>query len=509
MATARQIPSLPGRAISPWLDEVERPARPRLDRDRSAEVAVVGAGIVGLTTAYELAKRGLDTVVLEGRRVASGVTGNTTAKLSSLHGLSYDSLRSTRGDEAAAAYAAANQWGIDRVEQIAAELGIECDLRRKPCYTYTEDAGRVGEVGSEVEAALALGLPAAFTVDTDLPFAVEGAIRFEAQAEFQPAAYLAGLADGLEAAGVPVYEQTRALDADGSQVRTEGGPVVSAERIVLATQIPFLDRGLFFARAHVERSYALSVRVRGPVPQGMYLQTESPGRTMRSLRWRGEELLLVGGESHELGHGDPVEKFRALERYARERFDVEGFEHRWSAHDFMSEDGMPYVGAVWPLSDRVLTVTGLRKWGLAMGTAAARMLADQIAGEENEWRSHFDPARLPPLSSAPELAKHNAESGVFFFGDRVRGGRSPAELAPGEGTVVRDGLGQRAVHRDDDGRLHALSARCTHLGCIVRWNGGERTWDCPCHGSRFTAAGEVISGPATRALQPTEASEDD
>jgi glycine/D-amino acid oxidase-like deaminating enzyme/nitrite reductase/ring-hydroxylating ferredoxin subunit len=500
---------LPGRPISPWLDDADRPERPRLERDVAVEVAVVGAGMVGLTTAYELAGRGVDTVVLEGRRIASGVTGNTTAKLTSLHGLTYDSLRSTRGDEAAAAYAAANEWGIRRVEEIAAELGIDCDLRPKASYTYTEDASRVGEVEAEVEAALAVGLPASFTADTDLPFAVEGAIRLDGQAEFQPAAYLAGVTRGLEAEGVPVHEQTRAVGVDGTRVRTEAGAVVSAERVILATQIPFLDRGLYFARAHVQRSYALSTRVRGPIPQGMYLQRESPGRTLRSLRWRGEELLLVGGESHELGHADPVERFTSLERYARERFDVVGFEHRWSAHDFMSEDGMPYVGAVWPLSDAVLMATGLRKWGLAMGTAAARMLADRITGAESEWGSHFDPGRLPPLSSAPELARHNVETGVFFLGDRVRPGGSPAELAPGEGTVLRDGLSQRAVHRDDEGRLHAVSARCTHLGCIVRWNRAEQTWDCPCHGSRYTATGEVISGPATRALEHAEAPEDD
>ena len=508
MTVAPQV-ALPGRPISAWLDDAERPPRPQLERDVAADVAVVGAGIVGLSTAYELAVRGLSVVVLEGRRIASGVSGNTTAKLTSLHGLRYDSLSSTRGEEAAATYAAANQWGIDRVEQIASELGIDCDLRRKPCFTYTEDASRVGEIEAEVQAAQSLGLPASFTVDTDLPFAVAAAVRFEDQAEFQPVAYLAGLAAGLEERGVEIYEQTRAIGANGAGVKTETGPTVSARHTILATQVPFLDRGLFFARAHVERSYALSVRMRGEIPQGMYLQTESPGRTMRALRWRGEELLLVGGESHELGHGDSVEKFRAIERYCRERFEVEAFEHRWSAHDFMSEDGMPYVGAIWPLSDRVLTATGMSKWGLAMGAAAGRILADRLAREDNEWASTFDPARLPPVSSAPTLVKHNAESGVFFFGDRVRSGRSAGELAPGEGTVIRDGLAQRAVHRDDNGTLHAVSARCTHLGCIVHWNGGEGTWDCPCHGSRYTAKGEVISGPATRALEPAEAPEDD
>jgi Rieske Fe-S protein len=241
----------------------------------------------------------------------------------------------------------------------------------------------------------------------------------------------------------------------------------------------------------------------------MYLQAERPGRSLRSLRWRDEELLLVGGESHELGHGDPAEKLEALQSYARQRFDVVGFEHFWSAHDFMPEDRMPYVGRLWPPSDRIWVATGMRKWGLAMGTAAARILADALTGGANEWASTFDPLRLPPLRSAPGLVRHNAESGLHFFADRAKRGRPAGELSPGEGTVARRGLSQHAIHRDEAGVLHAVSARCTHLGCIVGWNAPEQTWDCPCHGSRFSADGEVISGPAIRALEPVKPPEDD
>jgi glycine/D-amino acid oxidase-like deaminating enzyme/nitrite reductase/ring-hydroxylating ferredoxin subunit len=500
--------TLSGRPVSPWLDETLAAPRPALDRDLAVDVAVVGAGLVGLSTAFELQRRGVSVVVLEGRTVASGVSGNTTAKLSSLHGLTYDSLLASQGRDAARAYAAANQWGIDQAERNAAELGIDCDLRRKPNFTYTEDRARAERLEAEAKAAASLGLPASFTEETDLPFEVAGAVRFDDQAEFQPVSYLRGIADALDAEQPTVFERTRVVAVDGA-VRTEAGPAVDARRVVLATQIPFLDRGLFFARSGVQRSYATTARIRGELPEAMYLQAERPGRSLRALRWRDEELLLVGGESHELGHGDPAEKLEAVQDYAGERFDVVGFEHVWSAHDFMPEDGMPYVGRLWPFSDRIWVATGMRKWGLAMGTAAARILADALTGEANEWASTFDPLRLPPLRSAPGLARHNADSGLHFFADRARRGRRPAELEPGEGTVVRRGLAQHAVHRDSDGALHAVSARCTHLGCIVRWNGPERTWDCPCHGSRFGADGEVISGPATRALEPVSTPEDD
>jgi len=500
--------TLSGRPISPWLDETPAAARPQLDRDLAVEVAVVGAGLVGLSTAIELQRRGVSVAVLEARSVGAGVSGNTTAKLSSLHGLTYDRLLAAQGRDAAGAYAAANQWGIDQVERTASKLGIDCDLRRKPNFTYTEDPARVEQLEAEAEAASSLGLPAKFTEETDLPFEVAGAVRLGDQAEFQPVSYLRGIADALDSEEPTVYERSRVVAVDAA-ARTEAGPAVQARRVVLATQIPCLDRGLFFARAGVQRSYATSVRVRGELPSAMYLQAERPGRSLRSLRWRNEALLLVGGESHELGHGEPAEKLEALQRYARERFDVVGFEHVWSAHDFMPEDGMPYVGRLWPLSDRIWVATGMRKWGLAMGTAAARMLADALTGEANDWASTFDPRRLPPLGAAPGLVRHNADSGVHFFADRAKRGRRAAELKPGEGTVVRRGLAQHAIHRDDEGALHALSARCTHLGCIVRWNAPERTWDCPCHGSRFANDGEVISGPATRALEPVSTPEDD
>ncbi|MCD6014179.1 MAG: FAD-dependent oxidoreductase [Solirubrobacterales bacterium] len=505
---AETIQGLPGTGVSLWLDGAEHPQRPPLKRDLEVDVAVIGGGIVGLTAALELQRGGAEVAVLEGRRVASGVSGNTTAKLSSLHGLSYDTITSTHGRDVAQIYGEANEWGVERVERLASELGIDCELRRKPNFTYTEDPARRGEIEAEAEAATAAGLSAAYVEKTDLPFEVAAAVRVERQAEFHPVKYLLGIAAALEKGGTSVFERTRAVGLTGARVRTEAGQAVLAERVIVATQLPFLDRGLFFARAYPMRSYATSVRVRTQPPLGMYLQAEQPGRSLRAARWNDEELLIVGGESHVLGRGDPVRRFKALERYARERFDVAGFEHRWSAHDYMPEDGLPYIGRAWPFSHRVLTATGMRKWGLAMGTAAARMLADEALGREHPWTASFDPWRIPPVGSAPELLKHNADAGLHFFADRVKRG-GVAGLAPGEGRVIGDGLGQTAVHRDDAGRLHAVSARCTHLGCIVRWNDAERTWDCPCHGSRFETGGAVLTGPAVHPLQPKRPPTDD
>jgi Rieske Fe-S protein len=209
---------------------------------------------------------------------------------------------------------------------------------------------------------------------------------------------------------------------------------------------------------------------------------------------------VIGGEGHKPGTGDPVASYRRLIEWARQAFDVEAVEYRWATHDYMPADGMPYVGRLWPLSDRVLTATGFRKWGLANGTAAAMMLRDRIEGRGNPWARFFDSTRVKPRAAASGIAREGLEDGWHLVADRIRKRGSARKLAPGEGKVVSAGLRQVAVSRDDDGTLHAVSARCTHLGCIVSWNAAERTWDCPCHGSRFDTAGGVIQGPAVRPL---------
>lgn len=500
---------LPGRRISAWLDEARRPGRPRLTEDIEVDVAVIGGGIVGVATAFELHRTGARVALLEGRRLGDGTSGNSTAKVSSLHGLTYAQLVSDRGLDVARIYGEANEWGLARVADLAGELQIDCALRRKPNHTYSEAAADIPQLEREAETARELGLPASFTTTCDLPFEIAGAVRFEDQAEFQPVDYILGLAAALDEGEPRVFEHTRAVGVGGGEVRTEGGASVRAEHVVVATQLPFLDRGLFFARTHVEREYVLSLRLRGRPPQGMYLSTESPSHSLRALPWGGEELLIVGGESHDMTRTRDREGIANLERWARDRFDVAEVVHRWGAHDFSSEDGLPFVGPLTPAEPRVLVATGMRKWGYALGTASARILCDLVNGVENPWAGTFHSWRRPPLKTLPQTALHNAADGIAFLGDRLRRGREVRDLEPGEGRVIAAGAGQHAVHRDADGKLHAVAARCTHLGCIVRWNAGEQSWDCPCHGSRFEPTGAVLTGPATQPLEQREPPSED
>ena len=492
-----------------WVGTSEATRFHELHGDLWADVVVIGAGIAGLTTAALLKADGRRVVVIDAGRVAAGVTGYTTAKVTVLHGLIFDDLTQAFGQDGARKYADANLAGMAAVADLAVRHEIECDLERRPAYTYTTDPSMVDKVRAEVSAAQQLGLPAEFTTDSDLPYPVEGAIRVADQAQFHPRKFCIGLARAIDGGGSSVYEMTRALSVDDEgercTVETDHG-TITAGYVVQATHLPFSDTGGFFARTHPMRSYAVSARLDGPVPQGMYLSVDTPSRSVRSARMDGEEVVILGGEGHKVGQDpDTRERYAALEEWARSEFAIRSIDYRWSAQDYVPADHVPFVGPVSPGRDRVLVATGFKKWGMSNGSAAGIMLADRIAGRENPFADFFDTNRLNPRQSIKELVKENANVVKRFVGDRLRTEtRSVADLAPGEAAVLVEGTERVAVYKDEAGSVHAVSPVCTHMGCTVTWNTAETTWDCPCHGSRFTCDGAVIQGPAVKDLERKE-----
>ena len=321
---------------------------------------------------------------------------------------------------------------------------MDCDFRRRPSYVY----GSRGRWNAKRPRRRPPASRLPWSTSAPLPFAVEAAVRFDGQAEFHAVKYLLGLSEALS----PVYEHTHAIQV-GDVVRTPGG-TITAEHTIVATHFPFPDRSLAFARAHPQRSYAIACRIADAPPEAMFLGADSPTRSIRAVPVDGEELLLVGGEGHRPGTGgDTEERYAALERFAREHWDVRSVEYRWSAQDPVTVDSLPLVGPMTPFEDRVLMATGFGKWGLTGGTAAALLLADLVLGRANPYADLFNPTRLNLRASATALVKENAPVAVHMVGDRLRhrGGRALADLQPGEGDIVR--------HRRREGRRLPRRAR--------------------------------------------------
>jgi len=475
---------------------------------------------VGTTSTKALAVAPDGSVVAEGRaespedpraipeaaRVGSGVTGCTTAKVSALQGTIYSTIRRRNGEQAAAAYGEASLAGVERLAALAAEEAIECDCERRPAYTYAAEASERSAVEQEAQAAAGAGLPVEQVDAPDLPYRVHGAVRLGDQVQIHPVRYVQGLAAAVDGDGSLVFEHTRAVAVEeGSpcRVRSAHGEV-RADHVVVATHYPFLDRGLYFARLKAQRSYCIAGRLgSGRPPEGMSISAGSPTRSVRSYG----EVLIIGGEGHAAGSGKANrERFVRLEEFAREHWDVGAITHRWSSQDPSPYDHLPVIGPYRPGSSRLWVTAGFMKWGFASATFAAMILADRISGRENPWADTFAPTRVS-LRSAHELAELGAKFAIDLVGDRVlppqalRAGGVP----PGEARVVPDGLGKKGVYRAEDGTLHAVSLRCTHLGCLVRFNAAERSWDCPCHGSRFALDGSVLEGPAVQPLERREA----
>lgn len=504
MTIADALPTTPE---SLWTAAGGAPRHPALTSDLEAEICVVGAGIVGLTCALELAERGHDVVVLEGATIGAGTTGHTTGKITALHGLIYDELQRNFGDEAAGVYATAQEDGLGHIRATVVRHAIDCSLRERSAYTYVTDPRDVELVEREVSAAQVAGLAAAFVSTTPLPYPVAAAIRLDHQAEFDAGAYLHGLADAFVAAGGRIFEESRStgLDELGGPTVQVGDHKVRAQHVVVASHMPYLDRGAFFVRLTAKRSYAIAFESAAPSPDGMFISAgRGPTRSIRSHFAGGGEVLVLGGEGHNAGEqGDRTPaKYAALLEFAREHFAPTQVTHRWSSQDLSPADGLPYVGGLTPISRRVHVAAGFRKWGLSGGTAAALALVERIEGERTPFAKLTDAWRITPRRSAKGLIAEGTKDARHMIGDRLRtpdDGELEA-LAPGEGALLRHGGEVVAASRDLDGQLHAVSPVCTHLGCRVLWNAAECSWDCPCHGSRFAPDGEVLEGPATRAL---------
>lgn len=500
---------MPGHQGSVWAATTpSMRRRPTLDRDIEADVCIVGAGIAGLTAALRLKYAGCTVAVLESRKIGHQVTGRSNAKATSQHGLVYADLAARLGEEAARLYGEANQTAIEYIAGRVQDLGIDCGFERRAAYVFTGDAARVPELEREAETARRLGLPACLVRDVPLPYPAEAAVRFDDQAQINPLAYLDALATAVEGGSCNVFENTRALaieDGEPAVVTTADGRV-RAKNVIVATNLPVIPEGDFHEKTGPRSHPVVAATIpEQDAPDGMFLCVDAPTHSVRTAPFGdGRRLLVVVGESYVPGEvADVAGMVGSLAGFVADRFPTAApVQWHWINMDYDSVDRIPFVGLATRQSRHLHVATGFSSWGITGGTVAGLLLADAINGLDNPWQPLYDAARDPGKAANDGHPPMRSEG--------ENGGRKPPEggaaaLAPGEAAVFETGDEPVAAYRDDQGRLHSVSAVCTHLGCTISWNNAERNWECPCHGSVFGPDGEVLKGPAVQDLPHRDA----
>jgi len=493
-----------------WLDRAQDYQTDPFVPDQAYDDIVVGAGLTGLTTALLLVRAGRRVAVVEGRRVGAVTTGNTTGKVSLLQGTQLSSILKHNSREVAHAYLEGNREGQAWLVHYCEHNNVP--VQRRDAFTYASTTAGTAVVEHELEACQKLGLDASYVDDLDLPYPSYGAVRLLDQAQLDPMDLLSVLVTDIRRHGGVLHEGVRAQDVvSGSpdRVLTSAGEL-RAENVILATGTPILDRGLYFAKLTPLRSYGLAFRVPGAIPQGMYLSADSPSRSLRTAPREDEQLLVVGGNGHVVGREEsPQRLVDDLTRWTRQHFPDAERTHVWSAQDYQSHNLIPFVGRLPRGGGQIYLATGYNKWGMTNAVAAGLRLSAEILGGRLPWAEVLGRRITRPNSLAKSM-----QAGAATGLENVRGwaaselkSLSAAERQPpeGEGLVGRQGLKPVAVSTVN-GRTCAVSAVCTHLGGVLRWNDAELSWDCPLHGSRFDADGTVLEGPATTNLDvsPTE-----
>lgn len=476
-----------------------------LTQNLETEVCIIGAGLFGLTTAYYLTKQGKKVVVVEKDDIGEKVSGNTTGKITSQHGLFYSHLIEDYGINYAQKYLGVNEKAIQNIKEIIDTEQIECDFEEQSAYVFTTNQDEVIEIEKEVDAVNKLGKKAKLITNVDKPFKMTAGIEFDNQAQFHPRKYMIGLANVILKDN-QIYNYTTATDVQkyGEKflIATDRGNVL-ADSVVLATHYPIVNfPGFYFIKMYQSTSYIIAIETNSKIPEGMYITAKEPVYSFRSAKYNNKNIVLIGGSEHKTGEAIADNShYTELEKKAKELYPDCKVLFRWNTRDCISLDKIPYIGEFSNLYKNMYVGTGFKKWGMTFSNIAGKIVSDKILGKQNEYEDLFTPTRLKPIKNRWEVKNMLKETVDSIALNKFKiDPSSISEIENDNASIMKIDGENIGIYKDKNGKLYAVSPVCTHLGCLLTWNNIDKTWDCPCHGSRFDYMGKNIYEPAIKDL---------
>jgi glycine/D-amino acid oxidase-like deaminating enzyme/nitrite reductase/ring-hydroxylating ferredoxin subunit len=494
-----------GAQQSPWQALKEQVTPGTFEQRTTYDALIIGGGITGLTAALLLQNAGKKVVIAEAHTLGFGTTGGTSAHINSFADTTYKEAAGAFGQDGAQLFAEAVNEGYGLIKANISTYRIDCDYETKTGFVYAEDDQQADQLDDVFEGTKAVGVPVNYTIQVPTPLKFQAALEFPGQAQFHPLKYLQAIAKAFIAAGGVMLENTKIESLEkheDTHIGMAGELKIYAKNVVYATHIP---PGLnsYSLRCAPYRSYVLGVKLKTDTYlDALVYDMQEPYHYFRTHVIDGEKLLIAGGNDHKTGHDEPEKAFEDLEKYIRKNYNVSSVKYRWSSQYYVPVDGFPYIGQMPEAAKGVYCATGYNGNGMMLGSIAGKMLADQIQGKEIKYEKIFSPSRLKPLAGFKAFVEENADVAYHMVADRfsIHETDSLKRMQPGTGKVVEVDGKKIAAYRDDQGEIFALSPVCTHAGCIVNWNGEEKSWDCPCHGARYDINGQVLTGPATLSL---------
>lgn len=508
-----------------WISSVKdnKKEYKKLQGEIETEIAIIGGGLTGLSCGYYLSKENKDVVILEKNTICSHTSGNTTGKITSGHGLFYNYLLQSEGRDKAKQYLDANEKAIENIAKIVEEENIKCDFERQDAYIFTQKQEEVEKIEKEVEALEYLDFSCELVKEIPLPIKDKGkestenyisiekkvlaAIKYKNQAQFNPCLYAEGLANKIEERKGKIFENTKVLDVkkneEGYEVITDDAKV-NAKIVILASHYPIITfPGFYFMKMYQEISYLIGVETNEPLFEGMYINTEEPTISLRTAKYGDKRLLLVGGMKHKTGAKiDLKDSYKKLEEVAKSLYPDSKVLYRWNTEDCISLDKIPYIGEFSNLMPNVYVATGYKKWGMTSSNIAANIITDKILGRENNYEEVFNSTRLKPIKNHEELGNILKEVNYSLVVNKLKNIEEYVkDVKQGEGKIIEIDGQKVGAYRNEKGELFLIKPYCSHLGCMLSWNNLDKTWDCPCHGSRFNYEGKQIYDPAIKDLE--------